>query len=503
MIRYSALFLLALTAVCSSCKKSRSDIGAILFKETKNRTYKKVDSAAYYRVFREVLGAKKDSLIYGETLSAFYKRNESEPYFIVSFVSGEQLKKALVYFGNAPEHGLNPEKFHYTRLKTLINRLYERKGIRKLDDAYRDIAETELFTADALLSYAKALRYGVVNPRKIFARYYMETAKPDSAFINRVLTVSKLQQFLDSIQPAGREYRGLQAALRGHKAYPGMSAGETEKVLSLNLERLRWQNKPSADRYIWVNIADYSLKYVDKGKKVLAMKVCVGKGPEQEPEIADYDESDGSVRPFNHTTPQLNSEINDIQVNPVWNIPESIAKNEIISLAAKDRYYLSNSNINVYTRSGEQVDPDQINWSEVSGTDVPYTFKQAPGKGNALGKIKFLFPNASSVYLHDTPAQKAFQQEVRAVSHGCVRVEKPLKLAQAILGQGAKLNLVKKEMGEKIPTARDIAVSPKVAVYLDYQTAFLNDEEKIAIRPDVYKLDAILYKRMGKWLYYR
>jgi murein L,D-transpeptidase YcbB/YkuD len=295
----------------------------------------------------------------------------------------------------------------------------------------------------------------------------------------------------------------LQAALRGHKAYPGMSAGETEKVLSLNLERLRWQNKPSADRYIWVNIADYSLKYVDKGKKVLAMKVCVGKGPEQEPEIADYDESDGSVRPFNHTTPQLNSEINDIQVNPVWNIPESIAKNEIISLAAKDRYYLSNSNINVYTRSGEQVDPDQINWSEVSGTDVPYTFKQAPGKGNALGKIKFLFPNASSVYLHDTPAQKAFQQEVRAVSHGCVRVEKPLKLAQAILGQGAKLNLVKKEMGEKIPTARDIAVSPKVAVYLDYQTAFLNDEEKIAIRPDVYKLDAILYKRMGKWLYYR
>lgn len=493
--------MLLVLAICTSCKKPRSDIGAVLFKETKNRTYKNVDSAAYYKVFREVLAEKKDSIVNPLMLTDFYAKNEFEPYFIVNFTTDQRLKSFVSYLGGARAHGLNPEKFHYTRLKTLTDRLYQKKGIRKVEDAYREIAETELFAADALLTYSKSLRYGVVNPRKIFARYYMRTDKPDSAFYNSILRVTDIKALLDTLPPKDTQYRTLQAAIRANTVYPGISSEETKAILAMNLERLRWRNKPRADRYVWVNIADFSLKYVDGGKTALAMKVCVGEGPEGEPQLADYDEDDSSVRPFDHSTPQLSSEINSVQVNPIWNIPESIAKNEISRIAAKDPYYLSNQGIRVYSKSGGEIDADQIDWSSANAGD--YSFKQSPGEINALGKIKFLFPNGSSVYLHDTPAQKPFSLTNRAVSHGCVRLEKPLELAQAVFGTGAKYETVKKEMSESNPSAKDIVVSPKVPVYLDYQTAFLNDAGQIKIQPDVYKLDRVLYKRMGNWLAFR
>jgi murein L,D-transpeptidase YcbB/YkuD len=500
IIDRSVILLLITTATLQSCKKSRSDIGAILFKETKNNVFKKIDSAAYYKVFREMLIASKDSLSNPALIENFYRRNGYEPSFIVNFIPKEQLKLLPKYYSQASSHGLNPEFFNYSELQALTNKIYEKHAIKTPEEAYRDVARLELLTASSLIRYSTALQYGLVSPRKIFASYYMKTERPDTAFFNKVFAISDLEKFLNDVQPKDSSYKKFQEALRSNFVYPGFSPQDTKKIIELNMERLRWKNKPSSQRYVWVNIPDFSLKYVENGKTNLTMKVCVGKGPEQEPGQTDYDESEGAVRPHNHETPQLNSEIYNVQVNPVWNIPTSIAKNEIYDKVVQDRYFLANSNINVYTKNGKQVDADDIDWSDISKDNIPYEFKQAPGEGNALGKIKFQFLNSSSVYLHDTPAQAPFSNPMRAVSHGCVRLEKPMDFAHALFGDGEQYNLINKEIAENVPTSRDIPLPEKVPIYIDYMTCFVDDNGQIQIRPDIYFLDDILYQRVKRAL---
>jgi murein L,D-transpeptidase YcbB/YkuD len=500
VIKRYGILLLIFSVTFQSCKKSRSDIGAVLFKETKNKVFKKVDSAAYYKVFREMLIASKDSLSNPGLIADFYRRNDYEPYFIVNFIPKEQLRLIPEYYSKTSAHGLNPEFFNYSEIQALTDKIYGKKEIKTTEEAYRDIARLELLTASSLMRYSSALQYGLVSPRKIFVSYYMKTERPDSTYFNRVFAIDDLKKFLDDVQPKDPSYKKLQEALASNFTYPGLSQEDTKRTIELNLERLRWKNKPSSDRYVWVNIPDFTLKYVENGKTNLMMKVCVGKGPEQEPAAADYDESEGAVRPHNHETPQLNSEIYNVQVNPVWNIPSSIAKNEMYDHALRDPQFLANSNIDVYTKDGRKVDADAIDWSEVSKDNIPYEFKQAPGEGNALGKIKFQFVNSSSVYLHDTPAQAPFSQPVRAVSHGCVRLEKPLDFAHALFGEGKEFSLVQKEIAEDNPTSRDIPVAPKVPIYIDYQTCFVDDNGQIQIRPDIYLLDDILYQRTRRAL---
>jgi len=495
IIKRYGILILVFSVTFQSCRKSRSDIGAELFKETKNKVFKKVDSAAYFKVFREMLAASKDSLSNPGLIENFYKQNDYEPYFIVHFIPKEQLKLLTERYGQASSHGLNPEFFNYSEMQVLTDKIYGKKNIKTTEEAYRDIARLELLTASSLLRYSTALQYGLVNPRKIFASYYMKTEKPDSSF-NKLFAISDMKTFLDDIQPKDPSYQKLQQALASNFVYAGLSLEDTKKTIELNMERLRWKNKPSSDRYVWVNIPDFSLKYVEKGKTNLTMEVCVGKGPDQEPVQADYDESPGAVRPHNHETPQLNSEIYNVQVNPIWNIPESIATKEIYDHIQKDRYYLANNNIDVYTKSGKKLDADNIDWSGISKDNIPYDLKQTPGERNALGKIKFQFVNASSVYLHDTPSQAPFKQPMRAVSHGCVRLEKPLDFAHALFGDGEKYDLINKEIAEKVPTSRDIPLPEKVPIYIDYLTGFVDDNGQIQIRPDIYLLDAILYERI-------
>ncbi len=493
--RIYVLLAVLLAMFNQSCKKSRSDIGAVLFKETKNKVFKKVDTAMYYTTFRKVLEEEQGHLRNAAVINEFYRSGDYEPYFLMHFVPKDQLVLLADRLKDASTHGLNPELFGYSTFQELVDKIYQKKAIKTPQEACEVIARAELMAANSLLSYASAMHYGVVNPRKIFARYYMKTGKPDSAFFRKALSVTDLKAYLDTLPPSSPVYAKLREGLASGFVYPGLSKEETRRAILLSLERLRWQNKPVGDRYVWVNIADYSLLFVDKGKTALSMKVCVGKGPDQSQSDADYDESEGSVRPHDHSTPQLNSEIYNSQVNPIWNIPESIAKNEIYDKVLNDPYYLVNNNMDVYDQRGRKVDADAIDWSEIPKDNIPYSFKQGSGDDNSLGKIKFQFLNASAVYLHDTPAKAPFKLTVRAVSHGCVRLEKPLELAKMLYGDGPKYDLIQKELQEKNPTARDIPVSPKVPVYLDYLTCFVDDSGNIQVRPDVYRLDEVLARR--------
>jgi len=486
MLPLAVILLLGIQA----CKKSRSDLGKTLFTETGNKVFKNMEGEAFTAVFKETLEAQKSTLAHPELITAWYERNDYMPTIVLGHIKHKGFNTIISYFDQSAAHGFNPELFKTARLKQLVQQFYEKKGIRTTEEAYKKLAELELLSANALITYSNALQYGLIDPKKVYASYFIDTKRPDSLAINRVFTATDLKVYLDSIQPKDKQYLLLQKALKEGLTAKGMSAEESRQALMVNLERLRWKNKPAADKYVNVNIADFRLDVIDHGKSILDMKVCVGEGRKTSGLKKD--------RPFSRETPQLNSLIHSVQVDPVWNIPESIATNEITKYAAADRYYLANHNIDVFEDGKLIDDPELIDWS-AGNPGKKYTFKQRPGEDNSLGKIKFLFANQSSVYLHDTPAKAAFNLPVRAISHGCVRLEKPLELAEVLFGPGAKYDDIKKRMesdGEK--EAKNINLPEKVPVYLTYTTAWTDENDGLQFRKDIYGLDLVLYAAMQK-----
>ena len=500
---YTLLLSLCLTLlILPSCKKSHSDIGAIVFKETRNKVFKDIETDIFIEKFKEAFAKQKNSYKNPKFLAALYETNDFEPLILMRDLPQDKLKKAIAMLNDARAHGLNPETFQVNKLNELIDQLYNKKEVKTIDEAYQVLINLELTAANALTNYSNTLQFGMISPRKIYAQYYTETKRPDSLSFMSVFASNDIKQFLDSIQPKDAQYLTMQKALKDNVQVPGTNKEESERILIVNLERLRWKNRPTEEKYVLVNIPDFRLDVMENGKSVLNMKVCVGEGRNQDyaDKLIEYDENDlMKDRPFNRETPQLKSIIHSVQVNPVWNIPESIATNEITKLAAKDPYYLSSNNIDVFLDGNRIEDTETINWSSADAGKT-YTFKQRPGEDNALGKIKFLFNNQSSVYLHDTPSKAAFNKTMRAVSHGCVRVEQPLELARALFGEGKKFEMIKTGMEGKRTDAEDIALSNKIPVYLSYFTCWVDENGVLQFRKDVYGLDIVLYtymQRMG------
>lgn len=481
--------------VCQSCKKSHSDIGKIVFAETRNKIFKEIETETFVEKFKTAFEKQKGQYKNPKFLSAVYQANDFEPVLLMKNLPKDKLKDAIVILNNAAAHGLDPAMFKASTLNELIEKTYNKKEIKTLDEAYQVLIDLELSAANSFTNYSNALQFGILSPRKIYAQYYTATKRPDSASFLQVFQTKDMLNFLDSIQPKEPQYLALQKALQDKVVLPGANQEETERVLKVNLERLRWKNLPTEDKYVWVNIPDFSLAVMENGKPALAMKVCVGEGRNKNntDNLVEYDENDlKKDRPFNRETPQLKSMIHSVQVNPVWNIPESIATNEISKYAAKDPYYLPNNNIDVFENGKLIENPETIDWSD-GNVGKKYTFKQRPGDDNSLGKIKFLFNNESSVYLHDTPTQEAFKYNMRAVSHGCVRVEKPLEFAKALFGEGAKFDKIKAGMESKNPVATDIGLPKQVPVYLAYFTCWQDENGKLQFRKDVYGLDIVLF----------
>lgn len=498
---YAILLSLSLALfILPSCKKSHSNIGEVVFKETRNKIFKNIEADVFVEKFKEAFNQQKNRYKNPKFLTALYERNDFEPVILMRDLPQGKLKKGVVVLNDAHAHGLNPESFQGTKLNELVARVYDKKAVKTLDDAYQVLIDLELTAANAFTNYSNALQFGMISPRKIYAQYYTETKRPDSLSFMSVFAAKNIKQFLDSIQPKDSQYLTLQKALKDNIQVPGTNKEESERILIVNLERLRWKNRPAEEKYVWVNIPDFRLDVMENGKSVLMMKVCVGEGRNQDyaDKLMEYDENDlKKDRPFNRETPQLKSSIHSVQVNPVWNIPESIATNEITKLAAKDRYYLSNHNIDVFLDGKRVEDTETIDWESADIGKI-YTFKQKPGEDNALGKIKFLFNNESSVYLHDTPSKAAFNQTMRAVSHGCVRVEKPLELARALFGEGNKFEKIKAGMEGKRPNAEDIGLSDKIPIYLTYFTCWVDGNGVLQFRKDVYGLDIVLYTYMQR-----
>ncbi len=249
----------------------------------------------------------------------------------------------------------------------------------------------------------------------------------------------------------------------------GLSASPTLLMdkAAVNLERLRWLPDTVQNlKLVLVNIANYQLDYVDKLDTLFSARVIVGK--------------------LYHESPIFTAQISYIVFSPYWNIPPSITKSEIMPAVRRNPSYLSQKNMEVVNFSGKHVDPGSVNWSAKS---FPYMVRQRPGGGNSLGLVKFMFPNAHNVYLHDTPTRSLFAKEDRAMSHGCIRVQNPAKLAEILLKSDPNWT------PEKIDNAMHqnsevIATLPqKVPVVLLYLTFWADSKGQGHFRQDVYKRD--------------
>jgi len=493
------IFLSALILTFQSCKKKRPVMAGILFKKTHNKVFQDFSPDSFAVVFKKVLIDERTKMRHGNFITNYYEKNHYNPQLVMDHLFNGDFAVADSYYTHADEHGLNAELFQADEFKAMIDKF---GGIKTLNEAYSDMAELEVTAANSLINYSNALQYGVINPKGIFQRYFIATKRPDSISMARIFHIGNMQSYLDSIQPKDPQYIALQSALKNGFTAPGRSKEETKRILLVNMERLRWRNKPFENKYVIVNIPDFNLNVIDSGHSVLKMKVCVGEGRNMDNAntLVAYNDTTKEDKPFAHETPLLNSLIHSVQVNPVWNIPRSIANKEIITEAAKDRFYLSNKSINVYQNDKLVDNPEDIDWTKVTKENSTYEFKQDPGEDNSLGKIKFLFNNRSSVYLHDTPAKGAFYKKMRAVSHGCVRLGDPQGLALALFGEGDKFETIKTDMNGDNPEPTTIYLPKKVPVYITYVTCWADEDKQLQFRQDVYGLDIVIYDHLLKFI---
>jgi murein L,D-transpeptidase YcbB/YkuD len=244
------------------------------------------------------------------------------------------------------------------------------------------------------------------------------------------------------------------------------------KQITINMERMRWLPQKLGDIYIFVNIADYKLNVVEEQKNVMDMKVIVGK--EQ------------------RSTPVFSDEINHLVINPAWNLPRSIAVEDKLPIIKENIDYLTNYNYKVLKISEgkfEEVDPKEIDWEVINKDNFNYYLKQEPGPNNALGRIKFMFPNKYSVYLHDTPQKELFNKTERSFSSGCIRLEDPFKLAEYIL---KKNELWESDKIKNILTSQEetkIDLTREIPIHIIYMTSWVNDKNQLQFRDDIYNRD--------------
>lgn len=479
-------------------------------------------------------------------LPEFYRRRG----FAAAWTDPARVRALLGILAAAPEHGLDPNDYFLPRLKALSAGLG--KSSPTADSAAR--ADLDLLLTEALIRYGYQRRFGKVNPETLdpawnFGRGFAVGTDPVAVLAEAVAAPS-LQAYLDAKVPGGPWYVLLQNALAHYKTlaaaggWQALAAGATVREgerdprlpalrerlrvegdltpaspaplepelfdaplaeglrvfqgrhgltadgalgprtldalnvpvatrieqLRMSLERVRWLAGGAPTTYVVVNIAGFRVGYVRDRKLRWDSRVVVGRAARQ--------------------TPIFRGDMTYIDINPTWTVPPTILREDILPKLRKDPGYLRRENISVIARDGSRVDPASVNWSAYK-RGVPYTLRQEPGPQNSLGRIKLMFPNSHSVYLHDTPAKALFAQAERSFSSGCIRVEDPLALAEWVLDDPA-WNRAALEAAVATNRTRRVNLKTPVPVLLVYLTATADPSGIARFYRDVYGRDAAL-----------
>lgn len=262
------------------------------------------------------------------------------------------------------------------------------------------------------------------------------------------------------------------------RAAMSVTAAERAVQIAANLERMRWLPEELGERYVWINIPEYTLRVEDRGTTTLEMPVIVGRSKWQ--------------------TPIFSSEIQQLVFNPPWNVPPRIASEELFPRAAADQGYFAAQGISV--RGGTRVAAAGSGIADggMPMKTTPRRLRQAPGPKNPLGRVKFNMPNPFGVYLHDTPNKDKFRLGARSLSHGCVRVGSAPTLAAALLGDMPEWDEGRRKKAMSDWSTRSVELRSPIPVHLVYATAWRAEDGSVQFREDIYDSDPQLVRELSK-----
>lgn len=482
-------------------------------------------------------------------LQAIYRSRDYEPLW----TREDSLQQLLTAVRTADQHGLEPQDYHLLALEELLSS--EEAPTRRFDER----AALDLLLTDALVRLVYHLYFGKVDPQTLEPSWQFTRNLANFDPVQRVTeavgeaTVFRLFQ---AVTPAQLFYRRLQRALAEHRriqamgGWPRIPAGPTlepgmrepriatlrqrlirsgdlpaesaadpnlydaalEKAvqhfqhrhglqtdgrvgpqtlaslnvpvearietLRVNLERARWVLHDLPPEFLIVDIAGFEAAYLRDRKVVWSSRAVVG-------------------QPY-RKTPVFRSKITHLVLNPSWTIPPTILRDDVLPAVQRDPSYLRQRRITVLDANGRMVDPATVDWRRYRGPDFPYSLRQEPGPDNALGRIKFMFPNPYFVYLHDTPSRDLFREPARAFSSGCIRIERPFELAALLLQDERRWTVAQLQAAADTGMTRTLRVPQPPPVLLLYWTAVVDDQGLVHFRHDLYERDPAVAQALNK-----
>ncbi|WP_103334101.1 L,D-transpeptidase family protein [Pseudotabrizicola formosa] len=478
-----------------------------------------------------------------EAVAAFYRDNAYHTLWTGAAERDVERRTALfAALSRAADHGLPVGRYDATRLAAMLAAA-QTEG---------DRARAEVALTRAYLAYARDLSSGATDPKAVDSGIVREITRPDAARLLAQMQTRDPAEVLQALVPASPDYTRLmrsklaleaslaqggwgqvvraeslapgeagdnvvvlrdrliamgylsrsasrsydpaiQAAVQRFQLDHGLTADgkagaatlaalnvapqERLKSVIVAMERLRWMHDtPLGDRHIWVNIPDFTSKIIDQGRVTFETRAVVGKNvPAQR-------------------TPEFSDMMAHMVINPSWGVPRSIIVSEYLPLLQRNPNAVSH--LQVIDNRGRVVPRGAVNFAGYSARSFPFGLRQPPSDSNALGLVKFMFPNKHNIYLHDTPAKNLFSHEVRAYSHGCIRLADPFDFAYALLALQSEDPQGDFERHLKTGKETTVKLEQKVPVHLVYFTAWPGAKGQMTYRDDIYDRDAKLFQAL-------
>jgi murein L,D-transpeptidase YcbB/YkuD len=405
---------------------------------------------------------------------AFYDSRDLAPAWVTERAPAARVEAALQLLDAAASHGLHPDDYAAQTLRA------DRDRLSASGDSPSDAVglETALLDFDvrltsALLALGHDVAVGKTPPADFDPLWRSRRDPPNLPQTLARAIDTGLDTWLDEIAPRHAEYHALEAALADPDRLAATGRDDAAAVIAANMERWRWVPDNFGDRHVLVNIPSFTLTARRSGAADLTMRVVVGK-------------------PVTNETPILSSEISSLVFSPSWNLPASIVAKETVPAQLRDPGYLEKHGIEALRPGANgfvRVDPAALRTASASELKR-MLYRQRPGPDNALGQVKFPFPNEHDVYLHDTPSDGAFGRVMRALSHGCVRLERPdLLAAYALAGEDG---WTEARIRRAMDSGREqfVKLPAPVRVHLVYFTVSVDADGTLVFLPDIYRLDS-------------
>lgn len=495
----------------------------------------------------------EERIFASNALPLFYERRGFQPVWTGGFELNNRIYSLINTLKKAHFEGLRGENYHLSKIETLVAEIKAGKESKKELKTAKYV-RLELLLTDAFLVYGSHLLSGKVNPETLNSEWMANRRQTDLAVVlESAITSNQIENSLKELLPPQLGYNELKSILKkyidieknggwsilpenikfrkgeqdsliinlrrrlfltgdfpttdadkgifdeavetalkkfqvrhgldadgvmGKATIKALNVPVSERIgqIEVNMERWRWLPQDLGSNHIRVDIANFTLSIYENGQNTLNFKVIVGK---------DY-----------RRTPVFSDKITYIVLSPYWNVPNNIAVQDILPQIKNDIGYLRDRNIRIYRNNGNfdvELDPSQIDWSTIAKENFGFVLRQDPGPNNALGDVKFMFPNKFNVYIHDTPSKALFEKTERAFSSGCIRIEKPLDLAEYLLRNNPKWDKTKIMEIISKRTEYTVRLDTPTPIHILYWTAWVDKNGVMQFRKDLYERDKSLY----------